>query len=127
MTSEARCILHCPPNAFSSAGQPFATAEFTNEFEGKFLFHKLPFHAYRRDVPADSFREMINAEDYLRVFVAPGRAPGARTLRGLMNVTDDAMLGIDPGLSFPWPHDRVRPLPRGAGLSGSLVLSVHTI
>ena len=97
LTSETRYLLYCPPNAFSSAGQPFATAEFTHKFEGEFLFHKLPFHAYCRDVLADSFREMTNPEDLLGAFVAPG----ARTLRGLVNLTDGAVLGIDPGLSFP--------------------------
>ena len=109
-----------PTQRVLQTGQPFATAEFAQKFEGKFLFHRLSFHGYRRDVLADSFREMINAEDLPCAFVAPG----ARTLRGLMNLTDDAVFGIDPGLSFPWPRDRVRPLPRGAGLSESVVLSV---
>ena len=123
LTSETRYLLYCPPDAFSSTGQPFATAEFTHKFEGKFLFHRLSFHGYRRDVLADSFREMINAEDLPCAFVAPG----ARTLRGLMNLADSAVLGIDPGRSFPWPRDRVRPLPGGAGLSESVVLSVSFI
>ena len=118
LTSETRYLLYCPPNAFSSTGQPFATAEFTQKFEGKCLFHKLSFHEYRRDVPAGSFREMIHAEDFPRAFLAPG----ARTLRSLMDLKEDEVLGIDPGLSFPWPRDRVRALPRG--LSESVVLSV---
>ena len=78
LTSETRYLLYCAPNAFSSAGQPFATAEFTNEFEGKFLFHKLSFHAYRRDVPAGSFREMINAEDFAACVRSAGRTNAAR-------------------------------------------------
>ena len=61
LTSETWYLLYCAPNAFSKDGQLFATAEFTHKSEGKFLFHKLSFHTYRRDVPADSFREMINA------------------------------------------------------------------
>ena len=85
------------------------------------FFHKLGFHDNRRDVPADSFREMMNPEDHAAAFVAPG----ARTLRGLMNLNMNAVLGIDPGLSFPWPRDRVWPLPRG--LSESMVLSVPFI
>jgi hypothetical protein len=113
LTSETRYLLYCAPNAFSSAGQPFATAACTHKFEGKFLFHRPSFHAYNRDVSADSFREMINAQDLPCAFVAPG----ARSLRGLMNLKEDAVLGIDPGLSFPWPRDHARPLPRGAGLS----------
>ena len=92
LTSETRYVLYCPPNAFSSAGQPFATADFTNKFEGKFLFHKLPFHAYRRDVPADSFREMMNPEDHAAAFVAPG----ARTLCGLMNLRGVAPRSGEP-------------------------------
>ena len=121
LTSETRYLLYCAPNAFSSAGQPFATAACTHKFEGKFLFRRLSFHAYNRDVPADSFREQINAEDLSGAFVTPG----ARTLRGLMNPKEDAALGIDPGLSFPWPRDRVWPLPRG--LSESVVLSIPFI
>ena len=71
LTSETRYILLCAPSPLSGGGQPFATAEFTNEHEGKLLFHKLCFHDYRRDVPADSFLEMVNADDLSRVFVAP--------------------------------------------------------
>ena len=63
LTSEARYILHCAPSPLSGDGKPFATAEFTNEHEGKLLFHKLGFRDYRRDAPADSFRKMMNPEE----------------------------------------------------------------
>ena len=78
----------------SSKAHPFATAEFTNEYEGKYFFHRLAFHDFHRDVPADCFREGVNQEDWPKAFVNPD----ARTLRGLMDLKDDGALGIDPGL-----------------------------
>ena len=121
LTSETRCLLYCAPSAFSKDGQPFGSVEFTKNFEGMSLFHKLAFHEYRRDVASDEFLEQINAEDLSRAFVTPD----ARTLRGLMGPEGGASLGIDPGLSFAWPRDCSRPLPRG--LSESVVLSVPFI
>ena len=96
LTSETRCILYCAPSPLAGEkGKPFATAEFTNKFQDKFMgFHKLAFRDYRRDVPAGPFLEMINPEDRAAAFVAPG----ARTLRGLMDLKNDAMYGIGPGL-----------------------------
>ena len=87
------------------------------------FFHKLGFHDNRRDVPADSFREMMNPEDHAAAFVAPG----ARTLRGPMNLREDAMYGIDPGLLFFWPREQVRARPRGENLGESVFLSVPLI
>ena len=123
LTSETRYLLYDEPNSLSCNGQPFATAEFTHKFEGKYLFRRLSLHAYNRDVPSDGFREQINEEDWPRVFVTPD----ARTLRGLMGLKPDVALGIGPGLSFAWPRDRAKPLPRGSGLSESVVVSVPFI
>ena len=123
LTSETRYPLYCEPSALSRTPQPFATAEFTHEFEGKYLFHRLSFHEYRRDVPPVGFREHIDEEDWQRAFVTPD----APTLRGLMDLKPDVTLGIDPGLSFAWRRDRVKPLPAGSRLSKSVVLSVPFI
>ena len=103
LTSETRCILLCASSPLSGGRQPFASAEFTNEHEGKFFFHKLFLHNYRRDVPADAFIEMINPADHAAALLAPR----ARTLRGLMELKDDAKFGIDPGLMFSWPREQV--------------------
>ena len=123
LTSETRYILLCAPSPLSGGGQPFATAEFTNEQEGNLLSHKLCFHDYRRDVPADAFLEMINAYDLSRALAAPG----ARTLRGLVNVKEDAKYGIDPGLLFSWPRERVRARAGGEQPDESVFLSVPLI
>ena len=48
-------------------------------------------------------------------------------LRGLMNLTEDAMYGIDPGLLFFWPREQVRARPRGENLGESVFLSVPLI
>ena len=88
------------------------------------LLSKLCFHDYLRDVPADSFTELVNADDRPLAFVAPG----ARTLRGLMNLKLklDAKFGIDPGLLFSWPRERVRAR-TGGELGESVFLSVPLI
>ena len=113
LTSEVRYLLYCEPGAVSRTPRPFATAEFTHEFEGKYLFHRLSFHEYRRDVPPDGFREHVNEEDWQKAFVTPD----APTLRGLMGLAPDVALGIDPGLEFAWPRSRAKPLPNGTRLS----------
>ena len=123
LVSETRYLLCCEPNPGSIIPHPFATAEFTNEFEGKYLFHRLAFHEYRRDVPADCFRECVNEEDWPKAFVKPD----APTLRGLMDLKLEASLGIDPGLEFAWRRDRAKPLPAGNRMSESVVLSVPFI
>ena len=122
LTSEARYILLCASSPLSGGGQPFSTTEFTNEHEGKFLFYKLCLHSYRRDVPADASIKMINPADHAAAFLAPR----ARTLRGLMQLKDDAKLGIDPGLMFSWPREQVRG-PAGGDLGESVFLSVPLI
>ena len=100
---------------------PFATAEFTQLFEGRNLFHRICFHDYNRDVPADRFRKGVHGEENARAaFVNPG----ASTLRGLMDLQSEQKLGIDPGLEFAWPRDRVKALPESHRLSESVVLSV---
>jgi len=123
LVSETRYLLCCEPNPGSIIPHPFATAEFTNEFEGKYLFHRLAFHEYRRDVPVDFFRECVNEEDWPKAFVKPD----APTLRGLMDLKLEASLGIDPGLEFAWRRDRVQPLPVGNRMGESVVLSVPFI
>ena len=125
LVSETRYLLclRCEPSPGSTKAYPFATAEFTNEFEGKYLFHRLAFHDFHRDVPADCFREGVNQEDWPKAFVNPD----ARTLRGLMDLKNDGALGIDPGLEFAWRRNRVKPLPAGNRLSESVVLSVPFI
>ena len=123
LTSEVRYLLYCEPDDVSRTPRPFATAEFTHEFEGKYLFHRPSFHEYRRDVPPDGFREHAHEEDWQKAFVTPG----APTLRGLMGLKPDVALGFDPGLEFAWRRDRVTPLPNGTRLSESVVLSVPFI
>ena len=121
LVSETRYLLCCEPSPGSTKAYPFATAEFTHEFEGKYLFHRLAFHDFHRDVSADCFREGVNQEDWPEAFVKPD----ALTLRGLMDLKHDASLGIDPGLEFAWRRDRVKPLPAGnRTMSESVVLSV---
>jgi len=63
LTSETQYILQWSSSTQGGDGKPFVTAEFTNEHEGKLLFHKLGFRDYRRDAPADSFRKMMNPEE----------------------------------------------------------------
>ena len=123
LVSETRYLLCCEPSPGSTKAHPFATAEFTNEYEGKYFFHRLAFHDFHRDVPADCFREGANQEDWPEAFVNPD----ARTLRGLMDLKNDGALGIDPGLEFAWRRNRVKPLPAGNRLSESVVLSVPFI
>ena len=123
LTSEVRCFLYCEPDALSSTARPFATAEFTHEFEGKYLFHRLSSHEYRRDVPAHGFRERVHEEDWQKAFVTPD----APALRGLMGLKLDASLGIGPGLEFAWRRDRAKPVPNGTRPSESVVLSVPFI
>ena len=123
LTSEVRYLLYCEPGASSNAARPFATAEFTDEFEGKYLFHRLAFHEYRRDVPAQGFRERVNEEDWPKAFVKPD----APTLRGLTGLKLEASLGIDPGLEFAWRRGRAKALPPGHRMSESVVLSVPFI
>ena len=91
--------------------------------EGKYLFHRLAFHEYRRDVPAQGFRERVNEEDWPKAFVKPD----APTLRGLTGLKLEASLGIDPGLEFAWRRDRAKALPAGHRMSESVVLSVPFI
>ena len=124
LTSEVRYLFFCEPVASSNGPRPFATAEFIDEFEGKYLFHRLASHEYRRDVPADCFRERVNEEEYWPMaFVKPD----APTLRGLMDLKLEAPLGIDAGLEFAWRRDRVKALPPGHRMSESVVLSVPAI
>jgi hypothetical protein len=123
LVSETRYLLCCEPSPGSTKAHPFATAEFTNEYEGKYFFHRLAFHEFLRDVPADCFREGVNQEDWPKAFVKPD----APTLRGLMDLKPEASLGIDPGLEFAWRRDRVKPLPAGNRMSESVVLSVPFI
>ena len=121
LVSETRYLLCCEPSPGSTKAHPFATAEFTNEYEEKYFFHRLAFHDFHRDVPADCFREGVNQEDWPKAFVKPD----APTLRGLMDLKPEASLGIDPGLEFAWRRDRVKAFPAGnRTMSESVVSSV---
>ena len=122
LTSERRYVLYCKNETSSSSSMlPFATVEFTQFFEGQYLFHRICFHDYNRDVPAYWFRKGVHGEENARAaFVNPG----ARTLRGLMDLQSEQKMGIDPGLEFAWPRDRVKALPESHRLSESVVLSV---
>ena len=60
-----------------------------------YLFHRLSFHDFSRDVASDAFLEHINVEDLPDAFVTPD----APTLRGLMGLKLDVAYGIDPGLA----------------------------
>ena len=122
LTSERRYVLYSIEETSSSSSMlPFATAKFTQFFEGKYLFHRLCFHDYNRDVSAGRFRRGVHGEENARAaFVNPG----ARSLRGLMDLQLHMKLGIDPGLEFPWKRDRVKPMPTGHRMSESVVLSV---
>ena len=121
LVSETRYLLCGEPSLGTTRANPFASAEFTQEFEGKYYFYRLALHEFHRDVPADCFREGVNQEDWPEAFVKPG----ALTLRGLMDLKHGASLGIDPGLEFAWRRDRVKPLPAGnRTMSESVVLSV---
>ena len=121
LTSERRYVLYSDAATSSASMVPFATAEFTQFFEGKYLFHRLCFHDYNRDVPAYWFRKGVHGEENARAaFVNPG----ARTLRGLMDLQSEQKMGIDPGLEFAWPRDRGKALPESHRLSESVVLSV---
>ena len=120
LVSERRYLLCDEPSPGTFRANPFASAEFAHESEGKCYFYRLALHDFHRDVPADCFREGVHQEDFPKAFVKPD----ALTLRGLMDLKDDAGLGIDPGLEFAWPRDRVKPLPEPARLSESVVLSV---
>ena len=121
LVSETRYLLCREPKDGTNRADPFASAEFTQEFDGKYYFHRLALHEFHRDVPADCFREGVNQEDWPEAFVKPD----ALTLRGLMDLKHDASLGIDPGLEFAWRRDRVKAFPAGnRTMSESVVSSV---
>ena len=122
LTSETRYILCLEPDA-TQVSRPFATAAYLQEVGKKHVFHRLSFQDYGRDAPADGFRERIPKADWPLAFVTPN----APTLRGLMDLAPDATLGIDPGLEFSWPRDRIKEVPTGSRFSESVVLSVPTI
>ena len=122
LTSETRYLLFLEPDG-EHGSRPFATAAYLQEVGKKHLFHRLSFQDYGRDAPADGFRERIPKTVWPLAFVTPN----APTLRGLMDLAPDATLGIDPGLEFSWPRDRIKALPTGSRFSESVVLSVPTI
>jgi hypothetical protein len=122
LTSETRYILCLEPDA-TQVSRPFATAAYLQEVGKKHLFHRLCFQNYGRDAPADGFRERIPETVWELAFVSPN----ATTLRGLMGLELNETLGIDPGLEFAWPHDRIKEVPSGSRFSESVVLSVPTI
>ena len=122
LTSEARYLLCLEPDA-TKVSRPFATAAYLQKVEDKHFFHRLSFQDFGRDASADGFRERIPKADWPLAFVTPN----APTLRGLMDLTPDATLGIDPGLEFSWPRDRIKEVPSGSRFSESVVLSVPTI
>ena len=125
LRSELRYVLYLSPDApGEKIGRAFATAAFLQFRDGKHWFHRICFHQYARDAPADGFRERIPQTVWPMAFVTPN----ASTVRGLMDLAPKAGLGIDPGLEFSWRRDRVKPLPAGFRLtSESVVLSVPTI
>jgi len=125
LRSELRYVLYLAPDApGEKIGRAFATAAFLQFRDGKHWFHRICFHQYARDAPADGFRERIPQTVWSLAFVSPN----ASTVRGLMDLASDAALGIDPGLEFSWRRDRVKPLPPGFRVtSESVVLSVPTI
>ena len=125
LRAELRYVLYLAPDApGEKIGRAFATAAFLQFQDGKHWFHRICFHEYARDAPADGFRERIPQSVWPMAFVTPN----ASTVRGLMNLASDAALGIDPGLEFSWRRDRVKPLPPGFRVtSESVVLSVPTI
>ena len=122
LTSETRYLLFLEPDG-EHGSRPFATAAYLQEVGKKHVFHRLSFQDYGRDAPADGFRERIPKTVWPLAFVTPN----APTLRGLMDLAPDATLGIDPGLEFSWPRDRIKALPTGNRMSESVVLSVPTI
>ena len=125
LRSELRYVLYLAPDAPGGReGRAFATAAFLQFRDGKHWFHRICFHQYARDAPADGFRERIPKTVWPMAFVTPN----ASTVRGLMDLGSDAALGIDPGLEFSWRRDRVKSIPAGFRLtSESVVLSVPTI
>ena len=125
LRAELRYVLYLAPDApGEKEGRAFATAAYLQFQDGKHWFHRICFHEYARDAPADGFRERIPQTVWPMAFVTPN----ASTVRGLMDLAPDAMLGIDPGLEFSWRRDRVKSLPAGFRLtSESVVLSVPTI
>ena len=125
LRSELRYVLYLAPDApGEKIGRAFATAAFLQFQDGKHWFHRICFHEYARDAPADGFRERIPQTVWPMAFVTPN----ASTVRGLMDLAPGAMLGIDPGLEFSWRRDRVKSIPAGFRLtSESVVLSVPTI
>ena len=122
LTSETRYLLFLEPDG-EHGSRPFATAAYLQEVGKKHLFHRLCFQNYGRDAPADVFRERIPETVWELAFVSPN----ATTLRGLMGLELNETLGIDPGLEFAWPHDRIKEVPSGSRFSESVVLSVPTI
>ena len=123
LTSEVRYVLYLEPDARTTQARAFATAAFLQFQDGKHWFHRICFHQYARDAPADGFRERIPQSVWPFAFVTPD----ASTVRGLMDLAPGAMLGIDPGLEFSWPRDRIKEVPSGSRFSESVVLSVPTI
>ena len=125
LRSELRYVLYLAPDApGEKIGRAFATAAFLQFRDGKHWFHRICFHQYARDAPADGFRERIPQTVWSLAFVSPN----ASTVRGLMDLASDAALGIDPGLEFSWRRDRAKSIPAGFLLtSESVVLSVPTI
>ena len=123
LTSEVRYVLCLEPDPQTKQARAFATAAYVQEAEGKHWFHQLSFQDYGRDAPADGFRERIPKTVWPLAFVSPN----ATTLRGLMGLELNETLGIDPGLEFAWPRDRIKEVPSGSRFSESVVLSVPTI
>ena len=124
LRAELRYVLYLAPDApGEKEGRAFATAAYLQFQDGKHWFHRICFHEHARDAPADGFRERIPQSVWPMAFVTPN----APTLRGLMDLPLDATLGIDPGLEFSWPRDRIKALPAGSRFSESVVLSVPTI
>ena len=124
LTSEVRYVLCLEPDALTKQAISFATAAYLQETEGKHWFHRLCFQEYGRDADADPFRERVPKSAWSDAFVTPN----APTVRGLMDLSPIATLGIDPGLEFSWRKDRAKPIPSGNRMmSESVVLSVPTI
>ena len=125
LRAELRYVLYLAPDApGEKEGRAFATAAYLQFQDGKYWFHRICFHEYARDAPADGFRERIPQSVWPMAFVTPN----ASTVRGLMDLAPKAMLGIDPGLEFSWRRDRIKSIPAGNRMtSESVVLSVPTI
>ena len=124
LTAEVRYVLYLEPDARTTQARAFATAAYLQETEGKHWFHRLCFQDYGRDADADPFRERVPKSAWSDAFVTPD----APTVRGLMDLSPVATLGIDPGLEFSWRKDRTKLIPSSTRMkSESVVLSVPTI